>query len=140
MPRFRFTVRRAMVAVAITSLVLALIAWDLRLQRLSAEYRRTAARMGASEAACRAAEEHWCNSSRTDQLLAEAQVKAAAGFEPLGDVRFKTEALKSTAVKGREIADQKGKLADHFGTMRVKYQSAARYPWRSLAPDPPEPK
>ena len=30
--------------------------------------------------------------------------------------------------------------ADYHGTMRRKYERAARYPWLAVAPDPPEPQ
>lgn len=35
---------------------------------------------------------------------------------------------------------QYDRLAEHHKMLRAKYESAARYPWRPVAPDPPAPE
>jgi hypothetical protein len=116
MPRFRFTVRRMMVAVAFAGLVLAPAAWGIRLLGYAEGFRRQSARMQARERrdfmACR----YWRDAAETNRALgvaAEKERANAAHFE---------------------------RLAGYCGSLSRKYERAARYPWLPVEPDPPEPE
>lgn len=45
-----------------------------------------------------------------------------------------------SADSSRDLAACFAKKARYFAVLRQKYESAARAPWWSVAPDPPEPK
>lgn len=40
----------------------------------------------------------------------------------------------------RQAAEQMVRHAEYYRGLKQKYETAARYPWRSVAPDPPEPE
>jgi hypothetical protein len=39
-----------------------------------------------------------------------------------------------------EVAARSRRLADHHAALKRKYERAARYPWLTIEPDPPEPE
>jgi hypothetical protein len=41
---------------------------------------------------------------------------------------------------GKVLIDVVPKNVDRYAQLRAKYERAARYPWLSVAPDPPEPQ
>ena len=99
MPRFRFTVRRMMVAVAIVAMLLG--AW-------AALARRTA---------------------NLRQVALEHGQKAG---------RLEIETVTSAISQGE--AARRMEIVHWHDAMSAKYERAARYPWLTVAPDPPEPK
>ena len=115
MPRFRFTIRRMMVAVAIVAILLAA---GIILAQRSAAYRDRAARHAFAE---------WL-------LDSEAKMRRAT---PLAGIEGPGAALLKTFPNDH---DRTAAQAAYQAAMRAKYERAARYPWLPVARDPPEPE
>lgn len=142
LPRVRFTVRRLMIAVAIAGVIMGVT-------RLTANARRLRAR--AAGYAIRAATEretNWGMASDEAQLaravdrvkVHKTRMEAGSLDQDPSDQRAVLELMEeSVARRRRRIARHHGRLA-YFLAMRAKYERAARYPWLSVEPDPPEPE
>ncbi len=113
MPRYRFTVRRMMVAVAI----IALFSWTDRMI-VKHRFYRDRCRLHAEEA------EIW--------LRSQGELLQLCGM--LTHTRDELEQMKAEK-HGRDVE----RVAYH-SDLRRKYDYAARYPWMPVAPDPPEPE
>ncbi len=110
MPRFRFTVRSMMVGVAIVGAALGLASMKSR----SDEFARKA--------------HHFADREARMRELMEFLAKPEPGSHP-------------TSIRNiRKICDYILTGIEHDKRMRRKYERAARYPWLTVAPDPPEPK
>ncbi len=112
MPRFRFTVRRMMVAVAIAAFMLA--GGEL--------LRRRNAYLEKAE------------NFRHD-------IVPPSGWDMGGGTLSEEEFRKQLAAFQAEgEAIRRTPRSRHYQAMARKYERAARYPWLPVAPDPPEPK
>lgn len=140
----RMTMRRWMVIVAVMAIILGFIAWDIRLQAIARVYRSRAWKMGRIEETNRLAESYLSKQSESDRLLTGAIEQAMADFKSAGarkrELEREAESLREHALKVRAEAIQKRKITAHYGSLRKRYEEAARHPWREVAPDPPEPK
>ena len=118
LPRFRFSVRRIMLAVAIASILLAPIARN-RSMEASAKFHLAQAsacmkRAGGAPMDC----------ILTRNLTAEELDRCAeAEFRRRGPAQLK-----------------EFKLHRYHVNLYWKYHDAARHPWLPVAPDPPEPQ
>jgi hypothetical protein len=111
MPRFRFTVRRMMVAVAIVGFLLGAAAmW------------RIAASRGAS-AAYHAREAEFSRRSLKDYRDGRVTLRGTL-----------------TDREAARIARRLERIAPYHDVLARKYERAARYPWLPVEPDPPEPE
>jgi hypothetical protein len=111
MPRFRFTVRRMMVVVAIVAVIFAVGGMVRRSMRLRerAEFHE---RMGREEAEATRAVEDLARGADDPQYAAEVRAVAAAS----------------------------ARLGGWHTRMGAKYRKLARHPWLPVEPDPPEPE
>jgi hypothetical protein len=133
-----------MIAVALVGVFLGLLAWDLRLQELSRAYRKQAYRVSRFEETKRLSEANLRKWSEGDRAVASATEEAMLTFEAAGvqkkELRVEVDFLRRRASKQREEADRVRALAEHYGSLRRKWERAARYPWRAVEPDPPDPE
>lgn len=114
MPRFRFTMRRMMIAVAIAG-----IACGGEVMRRRREDFKS-----------RASYHLWQEGHGLG--LSERLLRAAIESDRDGKVLY-----------SKLRRDSAAKLASwglHHSKLRMKYERAARYPWFRVAPDPPEPE
>lgn len=109
----RFTLRRLMLAVAIASAVLAASVEIGRLRRASAAYRQKA-------------QEHAAIAETLKGIIAASGPSSPIDISP-------GEGLRSKRFTAKQVANHEARLA-------AKYERAARYPWLSVEPDPPEPR
>jgi hypothetical protein len=130
----RMTTRRWMVAVAIGGLAMGGIVGGVRLKRRQ-EY------FGSLAERCSAAEEMWLKSARRYEADIRQTTKELELFEkhpPLSGPSL----LEDTHGHLRRSLDRQAALARksaHYARLKQKYRYAARYPWRPVEPDPPEP-
>lgn len=115
LPRFRFTVRGMMLALAIVGIALFAIMEADRLNRLATRYRK------------RAEDSRFISESYSADMtwLREKHIQTQSDVE-------KRAIAKTLDLNGRKI--------DHHSRLARKYADAARYPWLPVAPDPPTPK
>jgi hypothetical protein len=111
----RFTIRRMMIAVAVVAVFFGLAVEGPRLWVLRQTYLGLAERYGYWEL-------RYNGSVELRQELTYVSLSQPRGPEP------SPERLVKMKARG-----------DHYGRQRAKYAHAARYPWLSVAPDPPEP-
>lgn len=152
-PRFRFTIRRMMIAVAVVGIVTWCIRYDRASRRWAVNYSKRVKDLTRLEAWAR-------KSGRKLRENLNAEIAAAE------DARDRAEFLKEDAVayprhdstatiQGADslirmtpqlirhlhdrvtLADRR---VDYYAAMKAKYERAARYPWFTVAPDPPEPE
>ncbi len=112
-PRVRFTVRRMMVAVAVLAILLGVYGWVLRLRRMSVEFLAEARRHADMEQVLRT-------------------IIGVSGRDSFVDIS------PGPGVPSRRTTA--GAVAEHEAALGRKYERAARYPWLSVAPGPPEPE
>jgi hypothetical protein len=110
-PRFRFTVRGMMVAVAIAAVIMG--AATLMVRRRG--YLALAEKYTVEE---------------------RLYVVSARGAERDRDKRGSEAVVRTWAQRAVRLAGE----AREAARLRMKYERAARYPWLPVAPDPPEPK
>jgi hypothetical protein len=119
-----------LIAVALTGLALA--AWKQfdRLRRLREMYEGEAYMYALLEESARAnagqSRDEWLAHSRElDRRNRQGKVPTSGG-------------IRALVLPGRPPETQRRK-AEYYAAQRRKYEHAARYPWRSVATDPPEP-
>jgi hypothetical protein len=120
LPRVRFTIGRAMAAVA----VLALIMGGARIAWLRDRYRKAAAYYAAME-----------NLQRTIQ---RSTVESAAAEEELllaFDQKVSADDKQQAAAEAKAMQP----LIDYYAALKRKYERAAARPWLPVDPDPPPP-
>jgi hypothetical protein len=141
-PRVRFTVRRLMIVVVIVAGLL----WGLKMRRLSVSY--------SEQAATHASEQKFWDSgvslsnveiARRTSHLAELREKAnrdrAEGFPEVANNFERLIELESHMLNYYlEDARIRKSHRDESARLNRKYYRAARYPWLSVEPDPPEPE
>jgi hypothetical protein len=152
MPRFRFTIRRMMVAVAIVALASGAIVAD-RQAKQRVIYAKKAKHHALGQAIYQQQRDDFA--SRFEWDLAEAENLRDRGKglrqDALGVQRWDSDQLLHNANSligyGEYRIDflrsqlRVAKLrVDFHATMKQKYERLARYPWLPVAPDPPEPK
>jgi hypothetical protein len=118
--RVRFTIKRAMFAVA----VLALIMGVARIVWLRDHYRRTAAAYALAERKQR-------EILRTFVAAAEAEENMLLAF----GMNVSAEDKEQNAADARAMQQ----TAEYCAALRRKYEQAAAHPWIPLEPDPPAP-
>ncbi len=116
----RFTIKRAMLAVA----VLALIMGGARVVWLRDRYRKAAAYYAAME--------------KLQRELQRFTVKDAAAEEELAiafGMKVTAEGKEQAAAEARAMQP----IIDDYAALRHKYERAAARPWLPVDPDPPPP-
>jgi hypothetical protein len=127
-PRVRITIRLLMIAVAVVSVFLT----AARTVYLWRRYQSLATMHASKEVnyirQVQQAErkQDWC-----------AQLATIANLES-ATVRGSTWERLATAAGA--VAQDLRRLASHESRLKCKYERAARHPWLSLEPDPPEPE
>jgi hypothetical protein len=111
LPRFRFTVRRLMVAMAIVALLLG----GGILGRRSLDYRRLAAFHEQME-------------QRKERAVRGIEILARAANDP------------ADAAAARRDAAYEAQIGRHHAALKAKYLRAASRPWLPVPPDPPPPR
>jgi hypothetical protein len=143
LPRFRFTVRRMMVTVAIVGTAMGVAdCWQRRhSHRRRAEDLRMSEMMLILTARDLSPEvPQIVGTSFNDRLPDGTPIRVeglGTGRRVYIPAQSKIPADKATIAKAVEAIQREAK---RMHRLRVKYQSAARYPWLPVAPDPPEPK
>jgi hypothetical protein len=141
LPRFRFSVRRMMVAVAVVAIVMG--ADNMRRRR--DRWRELGFRHQMGENSnLRLAKAH-SETAAQDEAGAESHRAAAAAAHVDRTVNEEMHsgfaaAFAAQAAKERDGERKHLTLASFHGELRRKYERAARYPWLPVAPDPPEPE
>ncbi len=158
MPRFRFTIRRLMVAVAITGIIIAigLGDWMERRDRLASRQNLKVARVHrlhyelaeidrkTAEDIAETAEQFL---KQNETMLASLERKPATNQELAVIEHRIVDSYRQGIIKCqgdskayRARAEKAARLVDYFGKLARKYEHAARYPRLTVAPDPPEPR
>jgi hypothetical protein len=106
----RFTVRRLMVAVAIAGALLGVLNWGRDLARRRMSYGARADGFAEQEA-----------------VQLDAARVARADFERTRNEDYRGQVVGSLINAG------------FYRLLKEKYRHAARFPWESVAPDPPDP-
>ena len=136
MPRFRFTVRRMMVAVAIVSILIGAEAMRRRREVLASKASSSRLRQGVNQ---RMVEEWDRLMPKVIRIVRESERLASSrpGDDEAKRSLSKTERKYQSVT--REVKTYE-RNARHWQMVAEKYERAARYPWLPVAPDPPEPK
>jgi len=143
-PRVRFTVSRAMIAVAI----MAVVVWGVALVRRAEEYRQRAMLAERVELSADVLEGATHEAAASLEQEAEAIGRdRAAGL--MDDLAFRATyqksrdsvvaVLKAEAAKTAREAARYGLIRRRCVILKEKYRRAARYPFLPVAPDPPVP-
>jgi hypothetical protein len=135
-PRLRFTIRKLMIVVLVASLG----SWSVKLWLLSRDYARRAKAHEAAERQYRAVRELFLAATRSyAQDAANSSALLASSEAPfLGSEELATKSRDLAASLLATAREPARKMA-YYGALKRKYQRAARYPWLSVAPDPPAP-
>jgi hypothetical protein len=148
LPRLRITVRRMMIAVALIAVV---FSFGLRIFRASLEPLKESYRRRCASHA-RIAEE-WNRMVKSDLQLHVAAAGSTPPPFPLEDCFFPSPGSCIVPVPANFTTSsepflnlyrpiQKKEMqarAAYHAAMSRKYERAARYPWHTVAPDPPPP-
>jgi hypothetical protein len=120
LPRVRFTVRWMMLAVAVAAVVIGgtVIARRQRVYRVRAAFHAQQEQVAAKRW------RHW----------SQAEVRLS---RPPGDRNPPRSDQEPQIVV--EMVDYSRNRAAYHARLRVKYERLARYPWLTIAPDPPSP-
>lgn len=120
MPRFRFTIRRMMVAVATVGMIFGVAAiWQ--------RHRTFLKQAAGHEAEARICEINSDDNDKIQHQFDELRKKAGMGADPNKDSTL--EYIRIMRLHG-----------DHCRRLAHKYERAAHYPWLPVAPDPPVPE
>jgi hypothetical protein len=135
-PRLRFTIRKLMIAVLVASLGF----WSVKLWLLSRDYARRAKAYEAAETQYRSVRGLFLAvTSSYAQDAANSSAMLASSEAPfLGSEELAKRSRDLAASLLANAREPERKMA-YYGALKRKYQRAARYPWLSVAPDPPEP-
>jgi hypothetical protein len=124
-PRVRFTVRRLMIVIAVVGVLFAVGLETTRLRRISAARQQALTSYAAYEALAR----------KFSAQQSPMETKAREG-----SAESLAEDLEKAATISARMAARYQRNADYWDMMSKKYADAARYPWRSVEPDPPPPE
>lgn len=137
------TTRRWMIAVAAVALLVGSGIEGRRLYNLSKSYRARAIRAEQDEQRSRTYVkeyaqdcEEWSKRVRDTQLEIKEFAHRPEIVNLLLDTLKGEEDLERHSL---EYTEQFATIADYFAALKRKYRRAARYPWLSVAPDPPFP-
>lgn len=130
LPRFR--IRTTMIVVAVVALFVWVGIEVPRRERLSQYYRAKATAVSKSEGMYRSLSRALDWSKRIE----DATSRHAARNGKLTESG--AEDIQAAAVARTE--DFLAPKIEYFARLKQKYEHAARYPWLSVEPDPPEPK
>jgi hypothetical protein len=120
LPRFRFTIRAFMIAIAATTF---LVVGGIQARKWL-EWR---------EVCLYVAGDHARRESEQRQKLADAATARSEGFKGWGDRRAEADTIVPM------IEDLARARLDFHARMRLKWEHAARRPWQDVADDPKEP-
>jgi hypothetical protein len=136
LPRFRFTLRRLMVAVAIAGFAFAAgLMWQRSAYyRSRAEYH--ASKLSLRETVVRNWQPMLENESLILVKLHNTHTDLAVGMDRAVEIRR----YERLATKHRGYVAISTVLARYHSEMTRKYRRLAVYPWLPVEPDPPEPK
>ncbi len=140
LPRWRFTVQKLMLVVALAGLAMGGGIAAYRLWRLSSEYARKAQLYQASEANFRKLAAFYLENAEHDGEAA-AQVSAVETSDEklIRELDQHADQSKLWAARSRENAAECATMAVSYAALSRKYERAARYPWLTVDPDPPPP-
>ncbi len=137
-PRFRFTMRWLLVAVAIVALVCGAEA----LRRRRSIYRREqSAWSRLKNWAARDVERY----DRWEEQSLRGMREMQALYERFRELDGARRARDESRRQSEEAAEYHGRavreraLIQYYSRMEAKYERAARYPWLPVTPDPPDP-
>ena len=131
LPRLRFTVRRAMLAIALISVLMGLTREVGRLRRRSRESARQAVLSGRELRQWRRA--------LIDRTAAGAEARRLAAASRARDPDLAEEWASEASACAREVGEAREFIA-HFAGLHRKHRRAASWPWEAIAPDPPAPR
>jgi hypothetical protein len=141
MPRFRITVRRMMVAVAVVAILLGAIdlyrrrAYYLENVNVHSQVAETYADLGARLAGERS---RWFEPIET---LPDGTSVKIVGEGPDRQVFYPPQSATPLGeAEAASLAARCKREAESYGRDARRYERAARYPWLPLAPRPPDPK
>jgi len=124
------TTRRWMVAVAVVIVAILLVVELRRFRQLTLAY-RTDAKHHASL--------RQLHSDMRDAYAQHTEFWARLGAA-LKEDSEESEELKNVAKEYCKLAERENEVATYHALLESKYQSASRYPWLPVPPDPPEPE
>jgi hypothetical protein len=127
LPRVRITVRRLMVAVVVVGIILGSIAQVLRLRRFARAHEAKAAEIRIAMKARSINAETAGNTEEAIRRMASEYPAQANSLLP-GASKYQ---------RSREAHKRK---VDYYERLLEKYSRAARHPWLTVSPDPPEPE
>ena len=133
MPRFRFTIRWMMVAVAILGVVFA----GLQFRQIAVKHATRAVRHAEQEAVIRERLDTIWEDTRDGTHILRNRDTSTLTLDPPG---FVFGFFTSGFPDGFRSLEGWHRLAAWHGALKRKYDHAARYPWLPVAPDPREPK
>jgi hypothetical protein len=139
LPRPRFTMRRLMVVIAIASGLLGVTAEAVKLLGKKAAYRSRAA-MHAVEARALTANFHRIYLARKSYEKRVDERREEADPRGYLDLGRRIPANRMMLLKFDELRYSNLFRYEWHERMREKYETAARYPWRPVPPDPPQPE
>ena len=147
----RARVRSLISAVAVAGLLIWGTGEASRLVRLSREYRGLASTNAGLQRYCTKVSEtlktraesyqrvaRELRAGRTPADLAEHDLHPAANDAK--ERMAMAGIAERTAITLAQMFEQNRPVVDHYKRLRLKYERAARYPWLTVAPDPPRPK
>jgi hypothetical protein len=135
LPRLQLTLRWMMVVVALVAVAMGATLWGLKMRRLARSYALRASMSKQFETECRGFE---ADTVKTGQGVDELRRLRRDPASVFSDELDETE--KQLASKVWEDAAYWRRIAAHYASLKRKYERAARYPWVTIQPDPPEPE
>jgi hypothetical protein len=135
LPRLQLTLRWMMVIVALVALAMGATLWGLKMRRLARFHALRASMSKLFETECRGYEADTVKTGRGVDELRRLRRDPASVFSDELD-----ETEKELASKVWEDAAYWRRIAAHYASLKRKYERAARYPWVTIQPDPPEPE
>jgi hypothetical protein len=135
LPRVRFTIQRLMIAVAIAGLILGIAIGGVRLLRRHGQFQGLAEMHAKIAGIWREEEQSWSRVVALCEVMMRGE--GDGGFFGFGP---RKDSYRAKAVHYRAAVAKAVLKVSYRDAMRSKYQRAARYPWLSVEPDPPEPE
>jgi hypothetical protein len=123
-----------MIAVALSALAIYATIWDLRTSRLARHYASKSAEYEQAESTFQS---HYADALANLEDLDER--RRAESDQHFALTVERREFHQKAAAEIREYVAKLARKAAHYSSLKRKYEHAARYPWLSVAPDPPEP-
>lgn len=135
MPRFRLSIRWMMGLVALVALMI----WAKQMRERSIEYQARAAEHAAGAESRALASSIWQADANKYQKIADysrVRTDRPEGIDWIKDAEHWDE----QAAIHRGYVEMTARQSAYHADLAGKYRRAARYPWLSVAPDPPYPQ